>query len=58
MAKVTRVQDYFDALIIRGDEMIPPKGTTALMPGDHVHIFARPEDREFILLMFGRPEEE
>ena len=46
------------ALIIRGDEMIPPKGTTALMPGDHVYVFARPEDRNFMLLMFGRPEEE
>ena len=46
------------ALIIRGDEMIPPKGTTVLMPGDHVHVFARPEDRGVMLLMFGRPEEE
>jgi cell volume regulation protein A len=46
------------ALIIRGDEMIPPKGTTTLLPGDHVYVFARPEDRNFMLLMFGRPEEE
>lgn len=46
------------ALIIRGDEMIPPRGTTTLMPGDHVYVFARPEDRDFMLLMFGRPEEE
>lgn len=46
------------ALIIRGDEMIPPKSATILMPGDHVYIFARPEDRQLILLMFGRPEEE
>ena len=46
------------ALIIRGDEMIPPKGTTTLMPGDHVYVFARPEDHTFMLLMFGRPEEE
>lgn len=46
------------ALIIRGDEMIPPKDTTVLMPGDHIYLFARKEDRQFILLMFGRPEEE
>jgi cell volume regulation protein A len=46
------------ALIIRGDEMVPPKGTTVLMPGDHIYIFARPEDRVFMLLMFGKPEEE
>lgn len=46
------------ALIIRGDEMIPPRGTTTLMPGDHVYVFARAEDRDFMLLIFGRPEEE
>lgn len=46
------------ALIIRGDEMIPPKGSTVLLPGDHIHVFAKPEDRHFMLLMFGRPEDE
>ncbi len=46
------------ALIIRGNEMIPPKGSTVLMPGDYIYLFARPEDRQFILLMFGRPEED
>jgi len=45
------------SLIIRGDEMIPPRGTTVLMPGDYLYLFARPEDKQFILLMFGRPEE-
>ncbi|MGH7679009.1 MAG: potassium/proton antiporter [Gemmatimonadaceae bacterium] len=45
------------ALIIRGDEMVPPKGTTVLMPGDYIYLFARPEDRHFMLLMFGKPEE-
>jgi cell volume regulation protein A len=46
------------ALIIRGDEMIPPKGSTVLMPGDHVYVFSKAEDKQFLLLMFGRPEEE
>lgn len=46
------------ALIIRGDEMIPPKGSTVLLPGDHIYVFAKPEDKHFILLMFGRPEDE
>jgi cell volume regulation protein A len=46
------------ALIIRGDEMIPPKPSTVLTPGDHIYLFARPEDRQFIQLMFGRPQEE
>ncbi|MEX2180290.1 MAG: potassium/proton antiporter [Gemmatimonadaceae bacterium] len=45
------------ALIIRGNEMVPPKGTTALLPGDYVYIFARPEDRHLMVLMFGRPED-
>jgi cell volume regulation protein A len=45
------------SLIIRGTEMIPPRGTTMLEDGDYVYIVARPQDRELILLMFGRPEE-
>ena len=43
-------------LIIRGKEMLAPKGNTALLAGDHVYIFTRPEDRPLIQLMFGRPE--
>ena len=31
---------------------------TGLQAGDHVHVIAKPEDRAFIQLMFGRPEEE
>jgi cell volume regulation protein A len=45
-------------LIVRGQELVAPKGATVLLPGDHVYVFARPEDRPFIQLMFGRPEEE
>ena len=43
-------------LIIREREMIAPKGHTTLAAGDHVYVFARPEDRPLIQLMFGRPE--
>ena len=46
------------ALIVRGDELVPPKGGTPLRPGDHVYVVAQEEDRPFIQLMFGRPEEE
>jgi cell volume regulation protein A len=46
------------ALIIRGEEMIPPRGSTVLMPGDHIYVIAKPEDRQFMLLMFGQPESE
>jgi len=45
-------------LIVRGRELIAPKGHTTLDAGDHVYVFARPEDRPFIQLMFGRPEGE
>ncbi len=43
-------------LIVRGRELIAPKGQTVLVPGDHVYVFARPEDRPYIQLMLGRPE--
>ena len=45
-------------LIVRGDQLLPPKPGTTLQPGDHVHLIAQAEDRGFIQLMFGRPEEE
>jgi potassium/hydrogen antiporter len=45
-------------LIVRHDRLLPPTPGTTLEPGDHVHVIAQPEDRGFIQLMFGRPEEE
>ena len=46
------------ALIIRGSALVPAKPGTLLQAGDHVHVIAPAEDRAFIQLMFGRPEEE
>ena len=43
-------------LIVRGQELIAPKGSTRLESGDHVYVFSRPEDRPFIQLLFGHPE--
>jgi cell volume regulation protein A len=43
-------------MIVRGDDIIAPKGNTVLETGDHVYILMRPEDEPMILLMFGRPE--
>ena len=45
-------------LIVRGDQLVPAKGSTVLQSGDHVYIVAQPEDRGLIQLMFGQPEEE
>ena len=44
------------AMIVRGHDIVPPKGNTMLAVGDHVYVFARPEDLPLIHLMFGRAE--
>lgn len=44
-------------LVVRGAELIAPKGATVLTPGDHVFIFCRAEDHPFLHLLFGRLEE-
>ncbi|MDF1503511.1 potassium/proton antiporter [Roseisolibacter sp. H3M3-2] len=45
-------------LIVRGRELLAPKGDTALATGDHAYVFARPKDLAWVQLMFGRPESE
>jgi cell volume regulation protein A len=45
------------ALVVRGNQLLPARGSTVLKPGDHVYVLARPEDRPLVQLMFGRPEE-
>jgi cell volume regulation protein A len=42
-------------LIVRDRELVPPKGTTLLQPGDHVFVLSRPEDEGTLSLIFGRP---
>jgi cell volume regulation protein A len=44
-------------LIVRGRELLAPKGATVLEPGDHAYLITSPEDRPLLQLMFGRPEE-
>lgn len=43
-------------LVVRDRELIAPGGDTVLIPGDHVYVITRLEDRGYIQLMFGRPE--
>ncbi len=45
-------------LIVRGNRLVPPKGSTVFEPGDHVYLVTQPEDRALMQLMFGRAEEE
>jgi cell volume regulation protein A len=44
-------------LIVRGQELIAPRGNTVLQAGDHVYVLTPSDDRAFVELMFGRPEE-
>ena len=43
-------------LIVRGNDLIAPKGSTILQNGDHIYVLCRKEDRPLIYLMFGRPQ--
>ena len=45
-------------LIVRGSELVAPRGGTVLQPGDHVHLFCRREDRPLVELLFGRAGED
>jgi cell volume regulation protein A len=44
-------------LLVRGNELIPPRGETLLSAGDYVYVFCRKEDRPLVDLLFGEPEE-
>jgi cell volume regulation protein A len=35
---------------------VAARGQTVLMPGDHIYVFVRIEDRALVQLLFGRPE--
>lgn len=50
--------DSAAVLVIRGGDLVAARGATVLRPGDHVYVFCRPEDRGFIELLFGRPQQE
>jgi len=45
-------------LIVRADDLIAPRGDVVLLPGDHVFVFCRPEDRATLDLLFGREDSE
>jgi cell volume regulation protein A len=44
-------------LVVRGAELIAPRGGTSLLPGDHVYVLCRPEEQPEVKLMFGQLEE-
>jgi cell volume regulation protein A len=50
-------EDSAVMLVVRGADLVAPRGGTVLQPGDHVHVFCKPADRAFVQLLLGRPEE-
>ena len=44
-------------LLVRGRELIAPRGHTELRHGDHVYVFCRPEDRPMLRLLFAGEQE-
>ena len=44
-------------LIVRGRELVAPRGDVQLLPGDHVYVFYRREDEGLVKLLFGGLEE-
>jgi cell volume regulation protein A len=50
--------DSAAVLVVRGLELIAPRGPTVLQPGDHVYVFSRPEDVSLLRLLFGQQEDE
>ncbi len=44
-------------LILRGEQMIVPRGSTQLEPEDHVYLFCQEENKPLLNLLFGMQEE-
>lgn len=57
LSKIPWPQNSSAVLLVRGEQLIAPRGSTVLLPGDHLYIFCRTEDRPFIQFLFGRAEE-
>ena len=46
------------ALLVRGEQFLPPKGTTRILAGDHAILVLRPETRPLVNQIFARSEEQ
>src|SRR5690606_27737910 len=45
-------------MVVRGNELMAARGYTVLEPGDHVYVFTRPENKPYVELLFGRPQQQ
>jgi cell volume regulation protein A len=50
-------EDSAVMLVVRGKTLVAPRGRTELRPGDHVYVFAAPQDAPLVRLLFGREQE-
>ena len=56
-ASLSQIQLPADAaviLVVRGNDLVAARGQTVLLPDDHVFVFFRPADRQYINLLFGK----
>lgn len=49
-------QEAVVAMVVRGQHVIPPRGSTQLLPGDHVHVVLQPSARAVVDRAFGVAE--
>jgi cell volume regulation protein A len=54
IADVPFPPDAAVVLVVRGDDLVAPKGATEMLTGDHVFVFCRPEDQGTFDLLFGK----
>jgi cell volume regulation protein A len=58
IADVPFPPDAAVVLVVRGEDLLAPKGATEMVEGDHVFVFCRPEDEATFDLLFGKRLEE
>lgn len=57
VAEIPFPEDSTLMLIVRGRELVAPRGNTELLADDHVYLFCRTHDRGLLHLLFGQAEE-
>jgi cell volume regulation protein A len=58
IADVPFPPDAAVVLVVRGEDLVAPKGGTEMLEGDHVFVFCLPEDQGTFDLLFGKRLEE
>jgi cell volume regulation protein A len=56
LSQIELPSDAAVILVVRGSDSAAARGPTVLLPGDHVYVFYRLVDRQYIELLFGQAE--